>query len=132
MEPNYEASEILVVAKKQRNLLIAFFVYLMAIFAKVGLTKSGPGGSEYDSIIQLAILPLGLAVVIFCAILAFKVFGKPAAILLTILCIIPLVNLIAFLVVNSRTNKIIKSHGFRVGLAGADINEIARSIEQPG
>ena len=132
MEPSYEASEVLVVAKKQRNLLIAFFVYLMAIFAKVGLAKSGAGGSEYDSIIQLAIISLGLAVVIFCAILAFKVYGKLAAILLTILCIIPLVNLIAFLVVNSRTNKIIKSHGFRVGLAGADINEIARSIEQPG
>ncbi|MBW0149558.1 hypothetical protein [Marinobacter arenosus] len=123
MESKESNSEVLVVAKKQKNLLVIFFIYLLCVGANVALK-----GSQLSLFAEIAVLVAGIGVVVLCSLLAFTIFRKPAAVLLTILSVVPLVNLLAFLVVNSRANKIIKSHGFRVGLAGADVREIANSI----
>ena len=123
MESNYTNEEVLSIAKRQRNLLLVFMLYLLAIGIKLSVKNS-----EYEAILQFAVIPFGLAVVVFCAILAFKVFNKVTAVICTILCFIPLLNLITFFVVNSKASKAIESQGFRVGLAGGDIKEIQSRI----
>ncbi len=123
MNKEYSTSNILNIAKKQRNLLIAFFLYLLAVGIIAAISDPAVTAK-----IRLIAIPLAIAVVILVGVLAFTIYGKPAAILLTILCIVPLINLIIFFVVNGGANKIIKSKGYSVGLAGADIKAITNDI----
>ncbi len=123
MNKEYSINNILNIAKKQRNLLIVFFLYLLAVGVIAAI--SDPAVTEK---IRFIAIPLAIAVVVLVGVLAFTIYGKPAAVLLTILCIVPLINLIIFFVVNGRANKIIKSKGYRVGLAGADIKAITNDI----
>ncbi len=44
--------------------------------------------------------------------------------------IIPLVNLVLMLIINNKATKFIKASGFRVGLLGADIDEIMAKVNQ--
>jgi len=119
---NADISNVLIIAKRQKALLFTFLAYfLIAGF-------SGAASPELKPLMQLAGLPLMLAVVIFTARLTLRLYGKVVAIIMIILSIIPLVNLIIVLVANSKANKTIKSRGFRVGLGGASIKEIESSI----
>lgn len=117
-------SNILIVAKRQKALLLTFLAY----FLIAGFT--GAASPELKPLMQLAGLPLMLAVVVFTARLTLRLYGRWVAILMIILSIIPLVNLIIVLVANSKANKTIKNSGFRVGLIGANIKEIENSIKQ--
>lgn len=119
---NIEMRNILVVAKRQKALLIVFLVY----FFIAGF--SGSVSSEIKPLLQLTALPLMLLVVIFTARLTLRLYGKFGAIMMIILSIIPLINLLVVLAANSRANKIIKNGGFRVGFVGASIKEIEDSM----
>lgn len=112
-------NDLVVIARKQRNLLMVFCMYLLCVGLNVVLTNT-----PFALYSQLAIFAFAICVVCFCSILAFELFGKASASVLTILSLIPLLNLIAFLIVNTRANKILKSHGLRVGLIGANLSEI--------
>lgn len=121
-ESEISLESVLVVAKRQKTLLIIFLVYLL-------LVGFGAAASpEIKPILQLLVLPIMVLIIIFTARLSFKVFGKVGATMATILSIIPLINLITILVVNSKASKLIKSKGFRVGLIGANTKEIANAI----
>ena len=123
MAEEYSTNDTLHIAKKQRNLLIVFFLYLLAVGAIAAISDPATVAN-----IKYFAIPLAIAVIVFVGILAFTIFGNFTAVLLTVLCIVPLINLIVFFVVNGRANKIIKSKGYRVGLAGADIKAIINDI----
>ena len=113
-----ELQNILIIAKRQKYLLIVFFMY----FLLAGI--AGSAGPDIKPLIQLSLLPVMLAVVIFTAVLCWKVYGTTVAIIMTILSIIPLINILVMLSANSRANQLIKSKGFRVGLLGANIKQM--------
>lgn len=117
-----ELRNILVIAKRQKALLVTFLAYfLIAGF-------SGSADPELKPFIQLAALPLMIAVVVFTARLTLRLYGKLGATIMILLSIIPLINLIVVLIANSRANKLIKNKGFRVGLVGANTKEIEATI----
>lgn len=123
MDSEYTTTIVLDVAKKQKYLIITFFIYLLTVFANIKFKET-----DYTLIVQSAVLILGVTVVVFVSILSFRVFSKAAAVVFTILCFVPLVNIVVFLIVNSKANKIIKSQGYKVGLAGADLKAIENDI----
>jgi len=117
-----DLKNILVIAKRQKSLLLTFLAY----FLLAGY--SGSADPQIKPFIQLLALPLMLAVVILTARLTLRLYGKVGATIMIILSIIPLINLVIVLIANSKANKLIKSKGFRVGLAGADTREIEKAI----
>lgn len=123
MENNYPTQKVLEVAKKQRNLILVFLLYFLCAGAVAAISDP-----ELVSMIRVVGFLFALALVVFLGLLAFTIFSTPMAVLLTLLCLVPLLNLISFLVVNSKANKVIKSAGYRVGLAGADIKAIENDI----
>lgn len=125
LEPGHDSEDlknILVIAKRQKILLMTFLVY----FILAGY--SGSANVDIKPFLQLMLLPLMLAVVILTALLSIRLYGKIGATIMIVLSIVPLINLIIILIVNGSANKLIKSKGFRVGLVGADIKEIAKAI----
>jgi predicted Zn finger-like uncharacterized protein len=56
--------------------------------------------------------------------LALKVYGTGAGILLGILTFIPVLNLIALLVINGKATRVLRQNGIHVGFFGADLSEI--------
>lgn len=123
MSSEYTVAKVLDVAKKQKHLIVVFFLYLFSVFVNVKFK-----GTDYTLIAQSAVLVLAIMVVIFLSLLAFGIFNKVVSVIFTILCFVPLINLVVFLIVNSKANKIIKSHGYKIGIAGADLQAIKNDI----
>jgi len=121
-ETEINMSYVLQIAKRQQALLIAFMLYILTAGGSAAVSP------EIKPLVQLLILPIMVLIIIFTARLSYKIFGKVGATIFTILSIIPLINLIVILIVNSKASKIIKSKGFRVGLAGANVKEIKKAI----
>ncbi|MDX1694148.1 MAG: hypothetical protein R3208_10310, partial [Ketobacteraceae bacterium] len=117
-----DLEQVLVVAQRQKTLLLTFLVYLVL----AGF--SGALGPELKPLVQVLGLPLMIAVVVFTARLASRLYSTGGTVLVTILSFFPLLNLLTLLAVNSRANKFISNNGFRVGLVGADIKEIRNSM----
>ena len=76
----------------------------------------------------LVLVPLGLAAAITAAVfvfmLAISLHNVAAGVTLGILTLIPLVGLVVLLILNSTATKLLQSHGIKVGLLGADLNQI--------
>ncbi|WP_445359860.1 hypothetical protein ACJJIL_12630 [Microbulbifer sp. EKSA005] len=117
-----ELENLLVIAKRQKSLLLTFLVYFLVA------GYSGTAGPELKLILQLAAIPLMIAVVILTARLSWRLYGRFGAVSMIALSLFPLVNLIILLIVNSKANTVLKKAGFRVGLAGASTKEIAAAI----
>ena len=109
MEPDADK-----IAGSQRNLLVAYATYIV-----LALLQARLEGSNYELVVGILLILSVLAVVITCALLAFRIFGKPVATLLTALSIIPLVNLIVLLIVNGKATKTLRENGYTVGFFGA-------------
>ena len=119
---NDDLKNTLIIAKRQKALLLAFLAY----FILAGI--SGSAGPEIKPLLQLLALPLMIAIVVLTARLTLRLYGTVAAVIMIILSIIPIINLIIILIANSKANKVIKNKGFRVGLAGANTKEIEAAI----
>ena len=114
--------DVLEVAKRQKALLYTFLVYILLGIA------TGVIDPELKLVLQLFVIPVMIAIVVFTARLCLKLYGKTGAIIMIVLSFVPLINLIVLLIANSKANKQIKSKGFRVGLIGANIKEISSAI----
>ena len=117
-----ELNNILIIAKRQQSLLLAFLAYIL-----LAVLTSG-ASSELKPFLQLLILPTMLAIIVFTAHLTLRLYGKPTAIIMIILSIIPLVNFPIMLIANSRAIKTIKSRDFRVGLMGENTKDIQNAM----
>ena len=112
----------LTIAKRQKSLLCALLLLILsAISLPIFLGDITPNA-------QLVLLPLQIAILILMARLCFKLYGAAAALLLTILTVIPVIGLLALLVANAKANNVIKSKGFSVGILGANTKAIANSL----
>ncbi len=109
---------LLLIATRQKNLLLTFFVYILIVGFGATVTP------EIKTLVQLAQIFIMLVIVFLTARLSFCLYGKVGATIMTILSIIPIINIIIILITSSKATKIIKTNGFKSGLMGADINAI--------
>jgi len=106
------------VARRQRKVLLAvglnFLVNIIA--AAANASESAP------LILGMAVLAIGVAIFSMVAMfqLANRVYGMGAAIVCTILMLVPCISLITLLVVNQKATSILQAAGVKVGLLGAD------------
>lgn len=109
---------LLAVATRQRAILMTLLIYILVII-----------GARFIPVIRanepLIMIVVSLAIIFFAARLCWVLYGKVSASLLTVLCCIPYVNIIILLMVSSRSTKILKEKGFKVGLLGAKIKDVA-------
>jgi len=75
-------------------------------------------------IIGIAILVVGVTAAVFVFMLALAVYSTGTGIVLGILTLIPIVGLIVLLIVNGKATSILRQHGIKVGLMGADPKQI--------
>jgi hypothetical protein len=107
----FSDAEIQLIAKKQRILIWIILASLGAYFIRYAPIVTGIVSAVYMFQLARAVRKSGWVV----AILAF----------------IPLVGLIALLVINSEANDALKGRGIRVGLMGANKDDLARLASPP-
>ena len=117
------------IAKRQRVLLLTVCIYFMTAGLIYMFSDSLElTSTELEFLSQLLLLPIVLARIIFTARLCWKLYSKVDAIIMTVLSTFPVLELLVLLQISYKTNKIISSKGFKVGLMGADTKEIAKAI----
>lgn len=120
---------VLDVAKTQKGILLCLVVLILELvliaFLRSLLTQ--PLISILIAIINWAI---GIASLYFTIKLILSLRQQLAA-LWIIGIFIPLLNLILLLILISKSTKVIRKQGFRVGLVGANIKEIKTKLSQP-
>lgn len=115
---------VLSVAERQRWLLGVFFSFYILAMASSQIP------AELDLVVLVLRLVLWVGMVVVMARLASKLYSLGLTITFSVLTLIPLLNLIAMLIVNQKASALIKDAGFKVGLGGADVNEIKRSLNE--
>jgi hypothetical protein len=72
------------------------------------------------------LLALGVVVTaaVFVFMLSLSVYNTAAGIILAIFTLVPLVGLLMLLIINGKATTILRQHGIRVGLMGADPKQI--------
>ena len=74
-------------------------------------------------VLALVVMVASLASWILSVLLANKMYGTGAAVLVFFLEFIPCVNLITLLVVNNKATNLLRDKGITVGFLGADLSE---------
>jgi hypothetical protein len=70
--------------------------------------------------LALAGFAVSITAAVFVFMLALSLYGTGVGIVLGILTLVPLVGLIVLLVINGKATTVLRHHGIRVGLMGAD------------
>ena len=116
--------ELLEIAKRQKQLISLIGVYILG-YILIGFLAVIVGPNAVI-VVQILGSVLYVGVVIAYIYIIFKLAGalKLIAWLFIIAAIIPLVNLIVLLSLNSRSTGILKKNGIKVGLFGANESQI--------
>jgi hypothetical protein len=105
------------VAKQQRTLIYCILTEILLMVARIAVSGSIPMLG-----LLFALIYLGVAVTaaVFIFMLAISLYNVGLGVVLGILALIPLLGLLILLMVNGKATKLLRSHGVRVGLLGAD------------
>jgi hypothetical protein len=106
------------VAKCQKGILVCILIYIIAVIFQFALPE------ELRLILVLGVAVVGITATVFVFMLAIRVYGTGAGVLLGILTLIPIVGLIVLLIINGKATAILKANGIKVGLLGADLSQI--------
>jgi hypothetical protein len=106
------------VAKSQKGILVCILIYIIAVVVRFFLPE------DLALILALGVLVVGIVAMVFVFQLAIKVYGTGAGILLGILTLIPIIGLLVLLIINGKATRILKANGIKVGLLGANVEEI--------
>jgi hypothetical protein len=116
--PPQAGTDLRTIALRQRAVMYCILAYLLLVVCQFAL----PPGLRW--ILGLAALAVSVAAAVFVFMLALAVYNTGTGVVLGILTLIPIVGLIVLLVINSRATNILRRHGIRVGLMGADPSTI--------
>jgi hypothetical protein len=114
--------DLRVVATRQKGLIFCILAYLLAVAAQFALPE------ELRLLAALFALAVVVAAVVFVFMMALELYGVGIGIVMGVLTLIPLVGLIVLLIINGKATKLLRRHGIKVGLFGAD----SRQIPDPG
>jgi hypothetical protein len=101
---------------------------LYALLANIAINVVSFGLAGRGMIVAMLVLAVGLAV-IACGMVAIfhlarELMGTGIAVLCTVLMLIPCVSLINLLVVNQRATTYLQQNGVKVGLMGANLEQL--------
>jgi hypothetical protein len=106
------------IATFQKGILVCILLYFAAVIAQFALPP------ELRLFLLLGVLGLGVVATVFVFLLATHVYSTGVGVLLGILTLIPVLGLIVLLIINSKKTGILKDHGIRVGLLGANMSDL--------
>jgi len=109
---------LLAVANAQKGILVCIFIYFCVAGARFAVPP------EMQLWVLLGLIPLGITATVFVFMLATRVYGQTAGIVLGILTLVPLVGLFVLLIVNQKATALLKEAGVHVGLLGANTSDI--------
>ena len=109
---------LLRVAKDQKGILLCILVYLCMVIGQFAVSP------------EVRVFPAAIAGVaaitgaVFVFRLAIRIYSTALGVVLGILTLIPFLGLFVLLVVNGKATRILRDHGIKVGLLGADTSAI--------
>jgi len=109
------------VAAQQRAINLCILAEIIIIILQVAHL-----GMPQMFALAMALVFIGVAITaaVFIFMLALSVYGTATGIVLGILSLIPYLGVLILLVVNGKATKILRQHGIKVGLLGADPSKI--------
>jgi predicted Zn finger-like uncharacterized protein len=120
-EPRLKKADVRAVAWFQKAIILCILANLATIPIRVGLeTMGGDAGLLGLIILLVYYLAVAITATVFVFMLAVKIYSSGVGVLLGILTLIPCIGLIVLLIINARATSILKKHGVRVGLLGAN------------
>ncbi|MEM6472544.1 MAG: hypothetical protein AAF802_23480 [Planctomycetota bacterium] len=112
------------VARAQRRTNLAALIYLGLLATNFFIQRAASGEAWGDMAVVLLTLPvIGFAMFAIHG-LAATLSGRVVAIAYTVAVILPLIGLLVLILLSSQATRKLKKHGIRVGLMGADPDEI--------
>ena len=106
------------VATRQRGVIICLLLYIAVGIALLAVPK------ETRPVFAAAALGVLILAAVFVFMLAGSVYGTGTGMALGAAALIPWVGLVILLVINAKATKILRAHGVKVGLLGADPTEL--------
>jgi hypothetical protein len=106
------------VASKQRGLMICILGYIVISLIYF---VARPDLRSFLSSIALCVV---LAGTVYVFVLATALYNTGTGILLGILSLMPILGLIVLLILQSKANRLLKANGIRIGLMGADMDQV--------
>lgn len=113
-----QREDLRLVAQYQKGILVCILIYLVAVFSRFALP------APLQDLLIIGVLLLGLVGTIFVFLLAMKIYGAAAGILLGLLTLIPCLGLLVLLIVNGRATATLRANNIKVGLLGANLADI--------
>jgi hypothetical protein len=107
------------VAYYQKAVLVCVLVSLLAVGAPFLLPEEAILGA------YVALLVASVISTVFVFLLAAKLYGTGAGVFFGLLTLIPYLGLLVLLAINGKATSVLKAHGIRVGLLGANLSVFA-------
>jgi len=108
-------AKIAAIARYQRGVMICILLYLAAVLANLALPI------EHRLWLGIGILFIGVVAFVFVLMLALQLYSTAVAILFGIGTLIPCLGLLVLLIINQKATAVLRKHGLRVGLLGANV-----------
>jgi hypothetical protein len=122
--PRLSRADLRNTAVYQKGILVCILVYLVVYLVFAAVQYALP--PKLRVILALVAIPISVTATVFVFLLATKVYSQGLGILFGILTLIPCVGLIVLLIINAKATAVLKDHGIRVGLLGANMSDIER------
>jgi hypothetical protein len=113
------------VAIRQKGVIYCIFAYVAGIIVQMFFP------ADFFSPHVLFMLGVFIAAMAFVFLLAMEVYGVGRGIVLGLLTLIPPIGLVILLIVNHHATHLLRRHGIRVGLFGADRRQIPDRGQMP-
>jgi hypothetical protein len=114
--PRLSREDIRSVAIYQKVILVCILAYLLAVVAQIFMPAA------LRLMLVFGMIAVSVISTIFVFMLAIKIYNVGLGIVCGILTLIPCIGLITLLVINGKATGVLRAHGYRVGLMGADLS----------
>ena len=116
--PQPARTDLRQIAVRQRAIMYCILGYVCCAVAQFVVP------TPLKMMLAFGALAAGVTGAVFVFMLAVAIYNTGVGVLLGILTLIPLIGLIVLLIINSKATSLLKAHGIRVGLLGADVIQI--------
>jgi uncharacterized membrane protein len=116
-QPQPHRKDLREIATRQRAIMYCILGYI--VFAILQFAVPAPFGLIFT------LLAVGSSITgaVFVFMLAIAIYNTGVGVVLGILTLIPLIGLITLLIVNGKATKLLREHGIKVGLMGANLKQ---------
>ncbi len=111
-------TKLLTIAARQKAIIWCILGYFALVPAALFMPRA---------VANLLLLGIGLTGAVFVFMLAVALYGAIAGIALGVGTLIPIAGLFVLLGINQRATRLLRDHGIRVGLMGADLRQLRQA-----